>query len=72
MLSHNKLVVTLSTMASFQKTGERYDTSGINPHIAMEPVPTDSFGATGSVLERVRAMVAEGRTTEKSHPRSRG
>jgi Peptidase family S41 len=58
LLPHSKLTVNLSTMASFQKTGQLYDTVGIAPDLTMEPVPTDWFGATDTVLERVRAMVA--------------
>lgn len=57
-LPHSKLGVNLSTMASFQKTGERYDTAGIRPDILVEPAPTDWFGATDTVLDRARAMVA--------------
>ena len=41
-------------MASFQKTGERYDTVGIHPDIRLEPVPSDWYGKTDSVLERVQ------------------
>ena len=50
--------MNLSTMASFQKTGERYDTVGIQPDIAIEPVPTDWIGKSDSVLDRVQALVA--------------
>ena len=56
-LPHSKLGVNLSTMASFQKTGERYDTAGIHPDVVVEPAPTDWFGATDTVLERTRAMI---------------
>ena len=57
-LAHSGLEVNLSTMASFQKTGERYDTVGIHPDIRLEPVPSDWYGKTDSVLERVQAMIA--------------
>lgn len=65
-LPHSKLVVNLSTMASFQKSGQLYDTVGVAPDLAMEPVPTDWFGATDTVLERVELMAREARK-----PRSR-
>ena len=57
-LPNSGLDVNLSTMASFQKTGERYDTVGIQPDIAIEPVPTDWIGKSDSVLDRVQALVA--------------
>ncbi|MGV8944359.1 S41 family peptidase [Thermomonas sp.] len=57
-LPNSKLGVNLSTMASFQKTGERYDTAGIHPDIVIEPVPTDWYGATDTVLDRARALAA--------------
>lgn len=62
LLPHSKLVVNLSTMASFQKTGQLYDTVGIAPDVPMEPAPTDWFGATDTVLERVKALIAARRT----------
>ncbi|MGE0582914.1 MAG: S41 family peptidase [Steroidobacteraceae bacterium] len=58
LLPHSKLVVNLSTMASFQKTGQLYDTVGIAPDVPMEPVPTDWFGTTDTVLARAKAMAA--------------
>lgn len=57
-LPNSKLGVNLSTMASFQKTGERYDTAGIRPDIVVEPAPTDWFGASDTMLDRARAMIA--------------
>lgn len=56
-LPNSKLGVNLSTMASFQKSGERYDTAGIRPDITIEPIPSDWFGATDTVLERTHAML---------------
>lgn len=56
-LPHSKLGVNLSTMASFQKTGERYDTAGIHPDVVVEPAPTDWFGATDTMLDRAQAMI---------------
>ena len=50
--------VNISTMASFQKTGERYDTVGIQPDIALEPTPADWIGKSDSVLERLQTLVA--------------
>lgn len=57
-LPHSGLGVNLSTMASFQKTGERYDTAGIHPDIRLEPAPADWFSASDTVLDRVRALIA--------------
>lgn len=57
-LPNSGLQINISTMASFQKTGERYDTVGIQPDIAMEPLPSDWFGATDTVLDRVLALAA--------------
>ncbi|MGV3635509.1 MAG: S41 family peptidase [Pseudorhodoplanes sp.] len=57
-LPNSGLQINISTMASFQKTGERYDTVGIQPDIAMEPALSDWFGATDSVLDRVAALAA--------------
>ncbi|MCW2387202.1 hypothetical protein M2333_000248 [Sphingobium sp. B11D3B] len=59
-LPNSGLLINISTMASFQKTGERYDTVGIQPDIGMEPIPSDWFGATDSVLDRVRALATVG------------
>ncbi len=59
-LPNSGLRINISTMASFQKTGERYDTVGIQPDIAMEPIPSDWFGATDTVLDRVAAMAKGG------------
>lgn len=58
-LPNSNLGVNLSTMASFQKTGERYDTAGIHPDISVEPAPTDWFGASDTVLDRVHAMITK-------------
>ena len=52
------LEVNISTMASFQKTGERYDTVGIQPDITIEPIPSDWFGKTDSMLARVQGLIA--------------
>ncbi len=58
-LPNSGLDVNISTMASFQKTGERYDTVGIHPDIALEPIPGDWMGRSDSVLDRVQAMLAK-------------
>jgi len=52
------LEVNISTMASFQKTGERYDTVGIQPDITLEPIPGDWVGKTDSTLARVQGLIA--------------
>lgn len=58
-LPNSKLEVNISTMASFQKTGERYDTVGVRPDIAIEPIASDWFGETDSVLARVQALAVK-------------
>jgi hypothetical protein len=44
-------------MASFQKTGEKYDNVGIQPDVVIEAEISDWLEATDTVLERVRGMV---------------
>jgi hypothetical protein len=55
-LPHSGIRVRLSTMASFQKTGEMYDGFGIAPDIAMEARMSDWLGWTDTILDRVLAM----------------
>lgn len=57
-LPNSKLGVNLSTMSSYQKTGERYDTVGITPDIVVEPALSDWYNATDTVLDRMHAMLA--------------
>jgi C-terminal processing protease CtpA/Prc len=57
-LPNSGLAVNLSTMASFQRNGERYDTVGIRPDLDIEPIPTDWLGRSDSVLDRVQALIA--------------
>lgn len=59
LFPNSRLDVILSTMASFQKTGERYDTVGIHPDVDIEPIPTDWMGKSDSVPDRLQAMIAE-------------
>ena len=66
-LPNSKLEVNISTMASFQKTGERYDTVGIQPDIPMEPIPSDWYGASDSVLARVQALI-DARKSQMASP----
>lgn len=56
VLPHSGISARLSTMASFQKTGELYDGVGIAPDIVMEAEISDWLGETDTILHRVRAM----------------
>ncbi len=56
-LTNSGIPVRLSTMASFQKTGEKYDNVGIQPDVVIEAEISDWLEATDTVLERVRGMV---------------
>ena len=58
-LPASRLEVNISTMASFQKTGERYDTVGIQPDITIEPIPSDWLGQSDSMLARVQGLIAQ-------------
>lgn len=60
LLPNSGLYVNLSTMASFQKNGQRYDTVGIHPDITLEPVPGDWLGGSDSVLDRLQALIPRG------------
>lgn len=62
LLPASGIRVRLSTMASFQKTGEMYDGFGIAPDIVMEPSMSDWLGETDTVLERTLALAAAGKT----------
>lgn len=56
VLPHSGIAARLSTMASFQKTGELYDGVGVAPDIVMEAVMSDWLGETDTILDRVRTM----------------
>jgi len=58
-LPNSGLDVVISTMASFQKNGQRYDTIGIQPDIAIEPIPSDWIGKSDSVLDRAQALILQ-------------
>lgn len=54
-LAHSGLSLRLSSMASFQKTGELYDGTGVAPDVVVEPRATDFIGETDTVLEAALA-----------------
>lgn len=58
-LKHSKIPVRVSTMVSFQKTGELYDWVGIQPDVYIEPKISDWLEQTDTVLERVINLIAE-------------
>ncbi|MGO4740162.1 S41 family peptidase [Bosea sp. 2KB_26] len=61
LLPQSRIRVRLSTMASFQKSGEMYDGFGIAPDIAMEARMSDWLGKTDTILDRVMAMARRDR-----------
>ncbi|MDJ0973866.1 MAG: S41 family peptidase [Planctomycetota bacterium] len=58
-LAHSGIRFRLSTMASFQPSGERYDGKGIQPDVLVEPSPEDFTSQRDSVLERALATAAK-------------
>jgi hypothetical protein len=50
-LPKSKLMVRLSSMASFQPDGKLYDGRGVEPDVEVKPKATDFIGKTDSVLE---------------------
>lgn len=56
LLPNSDIRVRLSTMASFQKTGEMYDGFGVAPDLLMEARMSDWLGETDTILDRVMAM----------------
>ena len=50
-LQHSRIMVKLSSMASFRPDGRMYDGRGIQPDVLVEPVLTDLIGRTDSVLD---------------------
>lgn len=60
LLPNSGIRVRLSTMASFQKTGEMYDGFGIAPDRVMEARMSDWLGESDTILDRVMAMARRG------------
>jgi len=60
LLPNSGIRVRLSTMASFQKTGEMYDGFGIAPDVFMEARMSDWLGETDTILDRALAMAQRG------------
>ncbi len=60
LLPNSGIRVRLSTMASFQKTGEMYDGFGIAPDLFMEARMSDWLGETDTILDRALAMAQRG------------
>ncbi|MCZ6602863.1 MAG: S41 family peptidase, partial [Planctomycetota bacterium] len=50
-LIHSQIVLTLSSMASFQPNGMMYDGNGVEPDVVVRPLPSDSLGRTDTLLE---------------------
>lgn len=50
-LSHSGLEVRLSSMASFQPTGQLYDGRGVEPDVRHEPAPEDSTTLVDTALD---------------------
>jgi len=59
VLSNSGIPVRISTMASFQKTGAKYDGVGITPDIFMEAEISDWLGESDTILDRVYSLVAQ-------------
>lgn len=59
-LPNSGIRVRLSTMASFQKSGEMYDGFGIAPDLPMEARMSDWLGETDTILDRVVMMARSG------------
>lgn len=56
LLPNSGIRVRLSTMASFQKSGEMYDGFGIAPDVFMEARMSDWLGESDTILDRVMVM----------------
>ena len=50
-LKNSRMLVRLSSMASFRPNGKMYDGNGIEPDVVVEPIATDYIGKTDSVLD---------------------
>ena len=59
VLDNSGLPVRLSTMASFQKTGEKHDTVGIQPDIVIEAQISDWLEQSDTVLDRATTLATE-------------
>ncbi|MCK5148590.1 hypothetical protein KAR48_17685 [bacterium] len=59
-LKNSDIPVRLSTMASFQRTGEKYDGVGIDPDIYMEAEILDWLEQSDSILNRAFDLVIAG------------
>jgi Tol biopolymer transport system component len=54
----SRLSMTLASMASFQRTGQLYDTRGVQPDVIVEPAPTYFLtGGRDDVLERALQII---------------
>jgi C-terminal processing protease CtpA/Prc len=54
----SSLSMTLASMASFQKTGQLYDTRGVQPDVVVDPAPAFFLeGGRDTVLERAIGMI---------------
>lgn len=56
-LNNSKIKVKLSTMASYQNTGEKYDWVGIQPDVYMEAEMADWLATQDSILERTLELI---------------
>ena len=59
MPDNSGLPVRLSTVTSFQKTGEKYDTVGIQPDIVIEAKISDWLEQSDTVLDRATTLAKE-------------
>ena len=57
ILKHSKIPARVSTMVSFQKTGELYDWVGIQPDIYLEPELSDWLQKTDTTLDSVLKII---------------
>jgi C-terminal processing protease CtpA/Prc len=58
-LTNSGIPARISTMASFQKTGDKYDNVGIAPDIHMEAEISDWLGRSDTILDRVYSLVVQ-------------
>jgi C-terminal processing protease CtpA/Prc len=68
-LHNSSIRIYLSRMASFQPSGKLYDGNGIQPDIAVEPIPTDFIGQSDTILEKATRVVREKIFPLHGHPR---
>jgi len=55
-LSNSGIPVRISTMASFQKTGAKYDNVGVAPDVHMEAEISDWLGRSDTILDRAYSL----------------